>query len=297
MFTDILGKKRLKINLHTHTTRTDGQKAPEEVAAIYKARGYDAVALTDHWKYNPGGEMSGLQMISGVEYNVGGGDAADPVFHIVALGCETEPVIDSAWTHLSPYEGAAKIIAAIRNAGGVANLAHPAWSLNTPEMLMRIQGGFDVTEVYNSVSDYGMSDRANSEVIIDQLATAGCIVPMLATDDAHYYTGDECRGFIALEKDACDELGFAGAVRAGRFYASMGPEVHFERLPDGSFRVQCTPCAKIEFMSNMVWTSGRIVRGENLTEATYRPQNGERFIRAVVVDDCGNRAWSNIIAI
>ena len=33
MFTDLTGKKRLKLGLHTHTTLSDGSKTPAEVAA------------------------------------------------------------------------------------------------------------------------------------------------------------------------------------------------------------------------------------------------------------------------
>ena len=63
MFTDLTGKKRLKLGLHTHTTLSDGSKTPAEVAAIYKAAGYDAIALTDHWVYGEGGEIGGLTIL------------------------------------------------------------------------------------------------------------------------------------------------------------------------------------------------------------------------------------------
>ncbi|MDP1620329.1 MAG: PHP domain-containing protein, partial [bacterium] len=36
-------------NLHTHSTRSDGVLAPEEVCRRYKAEGYDFIALTDHF--------------------------------------------------------------------------------------------------------------------------------------------------------------------------------------------------------------------------------------------------------
>ena len=37
MVTDMFGRNRLKINLHLHTTESDGCKTPEEAAAVYKA--------------------------------------------------------------------------------------------------------------------------------------------------------------------------------------------------------------------------------------------------------------------
>jgi hypothetical protein len=38
-----------KGNLHTHSTRSDGTLRPAEVIAAYRARGYDFLALTDHF--------------------------------------------------------------------------------------------------------------------------------------------------------------------------------------------------------------------------------------------------------
>src|SRR5215813_411342 len=36
-------------NLHTHSNRSDGALAPEAVVAAYRDRGYDFLALTDHF--------------------------------------------------------------------------------------------------------------------------------------------------------------------------------------------------------------------------------------------------------
>ncbi|MCC6792855.1 MAG: hypothetical protein IT336_14285, partial [Thermomicrobiales bacterium] len=38
-----------KGNLHTHSTRSDGKLTPAEVIAAYQARGYDFLALADHF--------------------------------------------------------------------------------------------------------------------------------------------------------------------------------------------------------------------------------------------------------
>ena len=40
-----------KANLHTHTTVSDGKFTPEEVKEIYKSRGYQILAFTDHEKF------------------------------------------------------------------------------------------------------------------------------------------------------------------------------------------------------------------------------------------------------
>ena len=69
MITNQFGEKYYKLGLHLHTTLSDGAKTPEEVAKEYKLDGYDAVAFTDHWTYGEGGELEGLHIISGCEYN------------------------------------------------------------------------------------------------------------------------------------------------------------------------------------------------------------------------------------
>ncbi len=301
MYTDINGQRWLKINLHTHTTLTDGHKTPAEAAAIYRAAGYDAIAITDHWVFTPAGEIDGLAIISGCEYNIDGPEregGVSEIYHIVALGCTREPEISRAMADdRTPgiRARARAIIDAIHAAGGLAVLAHPAWSLNTPEQMMGI-GDYDATEIYNSVSDWGMSDRPYSGLLIDEAAAAGLSVPLLATDDAHYYDGDECRGFVMVEAEAYAALGLCGAIRQNRFYASMGPSiVALERVTDTEVRLVCSPVSKIAFLSNGVWTAGRMTRGTALTEAAYHIKPHETFLRVEITDAEGRAAYSPII--
>ena len=88
---DMFGVSRLKVNLHMHTTISDGSKTPEEAAEIYKKAGYDVVAITDHWIHRDSGEIGGLRILSGAEYNIGGGDASTGVYHILGIGCSKKP--------------------------------------------------------------------------------------------------------------------------------------------------------------------------------------------------------------
>ncbi len=301
MYTDKNGKTYLKINLHTHTTLTDGHKSPAEAAAIYRVAGYDAIAITDHWVYTPAGELDGLPLISGCEYNISGPESeggVEEIYHIVALDCAREPVLSRKMADdRTPgiRSRARAIIDAIHEAGGLAVLAHPAWSLNTPEQMMSI-GNYDATEIYNSVSDWGMSDRPYSGLLIDEAAMRGWRAPLLATDDTHYYDGDHCRGFIMLEEEAYRNLGFAEAVRQNCFYASMGPQIlAFERVSDSEIHLSCSPVAKIAFLSDAVWTAGRMVRGANLTEATYALKPHETFLRVEITDAEGRMAFSKIL--
>lgn len=304
MFTDITGKKRLKIGLHTHTTRSDGSKSPEEVVRLYAEAGYDAVALTDHWKYGETQKAAGITVLSGCEYDVSSVNPASGVretFHIVGVGMTHDPQIPYDLIHdesIIIYERVRTLVRMIREAGGAAVLAHPAWSLNTPEQIISV-GDFDAVEIYNSVSECGMSDRPYSGLIVDMLAAQGMVRPLLATDDTHYYNGDEFRGMVMVEADAAEALGLPGALRGGKFYATQGPEIHLERISPKEVKLICSPAEKIVFFSNLPWASGHAIRGKQLTEAAYtlKSEPEETFIRAEVTDENGLTGWSNIIVV
>lgn len=288
MMTDMFGRNRLKVNLHLHTTESDGRKAPEEAAAIYREAGYDVIAITDHWKYRASGTIGGLRILSGAEYNIGGGNAAEGVFHILALGCGREPRLQKDAT-------AQAIIDEINGCGGMAVLAHPAWSLNTAEQMNGLEG-IGATEIYNTVSDAGQSSRPYSGDFVDICACRGWLYPLIADDDTHYYDGsDETASYIMLNcnPDATDaEL--LEAIRRKDFYATQGPELHLFREGD-RITVKCSPVSRISFFSNAVWARDRCLRGSNLTEGSCEVKPFETFIRAEVTAADGRRAWSNTI--
>ncbi|MBQ7336221.1 MAG: hypothetical protein IJW92_07105 [Clostridia bacterium] len=284
---DLFGNTRYKINLHTHTTLSDGHATPEEALRIYRENGYDAIALTDHWYYGKSGEADGITILSGAEYNIGGSDSRNGVFHILGIGAEREP-------SLTKTMSAQQIIDRIHEAGGLAILAHPAWSLNTPEQVLPLQG-FDATEIYNSVSGVHHSRRADSSLIVDMLASAGRYYWLIADDDVHYYDSDKCLSWIMAKAENNSAKALLEAIRNGDFYATQGPEVHLIREGD-SFSVKCSPCSEIVFLSNFVWRP-RVFEGDGLTEAHYQPVAGERFLRAMVTDANGKQAWTNIITL
>lgn len=295
MFVDMLGKTRVKLGLHTHTTLSDGRATPEEAAKIYLDEGYDAIAITDHWKYGEECEIEGLKILSGCEYDIGGVDGSHAV-HIIGVGMTSDPQIPEDWKNMkkTAFQKAAEVIKRIKLHNGLAIVGHPAWSLNTPEQLMTL-GDFDVIEVFNSVSEHGESVRAYSDVIIDQLATAGRISNMVAVDDTHYYNGDECRGWIMVEATDTDTQSIIRSIRAGRFYSTQGPEVHIEKVAPDKVRVVCSPVNKISFQGNTTWAPDRVFREEGIVAAEYTKSPTDRFIRAEVTDANGNKAWTNYV--
>lgn len=284
--------KYYKGNLHTHTTVSDGHKTPKEAIELYRKAGYDFIALTDHYAFNKGGMTDdGMLVISGIEYDTGV-DSQKGIYHIVGLGMENQPDLTSA-DKRPPAEIARKI----KEKGGFAMLAHPAWSLNRPVDIERISdeiGGFDALEIYNTVSGLPYSTRPHSGEIAEQLAQDGYFFPLTAVDDTHYYTGDDCKSYIMVGAEELSETAILSAIKKGDFYATQGPEFSWN-INNGIITVRTTPVVSVFFNTNAVWTPDRVTCGENVTEASYAIKPNDRWLRFELIDAKGNRGWGSVI--
>ena len=288
MYTDRFGVKWYKVGLHIHTTLSDGHASPEEMAKIYKAAGFDAVAITDHWKFHAEDEIGGLKIISGCEYDLGGQDTIQGVMHIVGIGMKEPPAIKK---ENATYQST---IDAINAAGGMAVLAHPAWSLNTKDDVKPLKG-ISMLEIYNTVSDVHQSSRPYSGYLVDALANDGIAYPLTATDDAHYYDGtDEAKSYICVKAASGSVADILEGIRRGEFYATQGPELYLSRN-GRTVSVMCSECALINFVTNSSWEADRITREDRLTGAEYTLKDYEKWVRAEVKDKDGNYAWSSVL--
>ena len=293
MYTDSQGRKWFKGNLHTHTTRSDGRMDPADSIALYRKNGYDFLALTDHWKVSETEVTEdGLLLLSGCEYDVGG-NVRDGIFHITSFGCTETPVCDRSMS-------AADIVNEIHRCGGLANLAHPAWSMNTCEQLLPEIGGevkplfgADVTEIYNSVSGLPRNCRPYSGIVLDLMAARGYFTSPVATDDTHWYEGEVCLSYIMVQAEECTREAILDAIRAGRFYATQGPVIEVTKDGD-TVHVTCSPAESVVYFTDTAWCGHRADVGHGLTESSFRMTN-ETFVRVEVTDADGKTAWGGYI--
>ena len=282
-------RRLLKGNLHLHTTLSDGAKTPEEAMDIYRAAGYDFIAVSDHRRVTTQTCVKdGLLAIQSIEFDFSLGNQ---VMHIVGVDVPESivPKVDRA-------AGPQRAIDEINASGGVAILAHPAWSLNTPEVMMSLRG-VCAAEIYNSVSALPWNaDRADSSNVLDLCAANGRAFKLVASDDAHFYAGDACQSWTMVAADENTPEAIKAALRRGDFYATRGPEIRKIEFDGEIVKVDTSPARAIWFPSELPWGEKRVVAGENLTHAEYRvhPLN-RRFVRVVVEDEAGRRAWSNPI--
>ena len=289
MYTDINGDKWYKGNLHTHTTRSDGRSAPEDTVALYKKNGYDFIALTDHWKISE--HISGdILQICGCEYDTGS-NVIEGIYHVVAIGINNE--IDLPRT--DPKPPAQYIINTINANNGIAILAHPAWSMNTPSEIKKLHGLTGI-EIYNTVSDMPRNLRGFSGGIVDRLAAEDYILQCVASDDTHFYDGDECKSFVWVKAAELTQSAIITAIKNGDFIASQAPFFSYTITAD-TVDVTCTPVNTVAFMTDTVYTGDRVTHGDSITTAVYKIKPSDTFVRIELIDNLGRHAWSSPIKV
>jgi predicted metal-dependent phosphoesterase TrpH len=97
----------LKCALHAHTTRSDGELSPRDLAGHYARAGYDVLALTDHWRISNDDSVDGLTVIPSVELNCILPGARDG--HVLGYGVEaTEDDLRATLTSSRPRAGSGR---------------------------------------------------------------------------------------------------------------------------------------------------------------------------------------------
>jgi hypothetical protein len=275
-----------RANLHAHTTDSDGDIAPADGAELYRRAGYDILAITDHWHVT---ELTSARedflILPGAEFNVGS-PAQGTSYHIVGLNLSARGTLPR-----TPEVGAQETIDAIRAQGGEAFLAHPYWSgLMAPD-ITPLRDYFAV-EVYNTGCDIEIL-RGYSMVHWDDLLTLGHPCGAVAVDDGHRQAVDHGLAWTMIRAEELTTPAVMEALRRGRYYSSIGPELREVRITEGRVQVATSPVTSIALVS----TPGRGDRrqapaGETLTEAEFAAPSA-RYCRVEISDAQGRTAWSN----
>ena len=87
--------KFYKGNLHTHSTRSDGDSEPQDIAQRYREEGYSFLAITDHWIYGVHEELNreDFLVFPGTELDLELPERKD--HHLVSIGLpETNRIPD-----------------------------------------------------------------------------------------------------------------------------------------------------------------------------------------------------------
>lgn len=281
-----------KGNLHTHSTRSDGVESPETVCALYRERGYDFLALTDHFLAQfdfPVVDTTpyrrpGFTTLLGAELHAPS-TVLGETWHIVAAGLP----LDFAATR--PDETGPMLAARALKAGAFVAIAHPDWYGLTLADADAIPGAHAI-EVYNH-SCAVMNDRGGGWTLADQLHVAGRRITACATDDAHFDCDDAFGGWVMVKAEANEPASLLAALKAGNYYASQGPQIHGVHYGEAFVDIECSPASAIMVLgrgSRAQQKMGTAMTSARLPLASLRKGN---YARVVIIDADGRRAWTN----
>ena len=121
-----------KVNLHTHSTCSDGKFTPEQLKQYYMSMGYDAVAFTDHRKCIPHAELTDDRFVAltGLELDFNHNDEQGrqvKVVHMNALAADPGKTGEYPSMPLD-YDLINETVAKLKAEGYYVTLNHPVWS-------------------------------------------------------------------------------------------------------------------------------------------------------------------------
>lgn len=209
--------------LHSHTHHSDGKASAATVAGAARQYGLDFLALTDHFTTSAWPEITAqagtdLAIIQSLELTGHRGHA-----NMHGLNRWVNPFVDdpeSAWDINA-------VARAVHDQGGLFGVNH-AFSNSLGWRYHEFDWSLcDVFEIYHHLEG---PNNAAQLTFWDGLLRAGHRVTGVAGTDSHDpHAGRHKLGqvFTVLGADSLTPPGLLGALRAGRAYVSLGPEMTF----------------------------------------------------------------------
>jgi hypothetical protein len=289
-------------NIHTHSTESDGDSAPEDVYAWYRDHGYNFLALTDHNKLTDPGyyrnlERPGFVIIPGEEITLKVGKA--PV-HVNAL-CHRRRIGGHRVNSIA--EALRWSVAKAVSQNGVALVNHPNFHWAFGAEALGDANGARLLEIWSghpNVNPDGDNERPSVEAMWDAALTAGMDFAGVAVDDMHKLGAERDlrragpgRGWIDVFARSANEAEICDALRRGGLIASSGVRIaRFTVWNDTMTVVAQAPGGTVEFIGN----DGSLLSRQNIDSYgrpnTYRLRGGEQYVRARVTAPGGARAWT-----
>lgn len=222
----------LRGNLHTHTTRSDGKSAPQEMVDQYAQLGYDFLMLSDHdvWGQPEALDPRGMVLLRGAE--ICGGRP-----HLLCVGGKSLA---------APRDDQQGLIDEIARLGGMAILCHPNWEQHFnhyPFEQLATLNDYAGIEIFNGVVIEQPGNHLSTDKW-DRLLARGRKVWGFGNDDAHgiSQTG---RGWNVVRVRTCTGKAIEQAFRKGSFYVSTGVRIESIRCDGPVLRLRTADADQI----------------------------------------------------
>lgn len=285
-----------KAALHCHTTISDGTPTPEEMKELYKACGYQILAITDHNVIADHSAMNeeDFLMLTGVEYNI-----TEPInwaenrlwartYHLNFLAKRpdnlwqpylpeknfqaAQPYLDKAdyqpFPRVYSVENMNALIAEANKRGFLVTYNHPGWSMHSYPDYADLKGLWAMEISNTDCVPVKTVDQDNGRVYADMMNLGNNVVPV-AADDAHTapFVGG---GWVMVGAEKLEYGAVIEALEKGDMYSSIGPEIKELFIDEGKLHIACSGVQRINVETGT--RSSRMVRAESpdkpLQEAT-----------------------------
>lgn len=309
------GGHQHKVQLHAHTTHSDGKHPGEWVMHAYQKLGYAAVAITDH-DYtrctaslaDPKGHR--ILHIPGVEYS--GDDRQASWNHMLGIHLRTIHHTDGTGARQAQIDQA-------KREGGLTFLCHPydesvhrrGWDARD---ILELVKGYHGMEIHNGSSYHAPGGR-DYPYKVDLALMAGRRITVIATDDFHSSPkGSMDRGHVVINSDRDAESlrleDVVSALASGNFFAAgrlntahpAAPRFTDIAVNGNVITVTTDKETDIEFITHRFnyHRPGRkyAQKDEGVTSARFIASPEDRFIRikaTLAVNGNSSYAWSNPI--
>jgi len=324
--------KFYKVNLHCHSTVSDGHFTPEEIKQMYKERGYSAVAFTDHNILVSHTDLNDESFVAlhgfEAEFNEPYGEETDKNFydiktaHICFVALEPDNLVHPFWHRIKyqdngnvskyvPYalfrenepdfershtsECINRAIKLGRDRGFFVSYNHHTWSLETYPDYIEYEN-LNAMEIYNNTSEHqGYEEYAPG--VYDDMLKAGRRLFCIATDDNHNHNGsplpDSFGGFTMVCAEQLDYKSIMNALATGECYASNGPFINELFYEDGTLNVKCSAARFIDFSTDRRHAL-RVSANDSkgVTEGSFVLDEKDKYVRVTITDFEGNHANS-----
>ena len=224
-----------RVELHTHTIASDGIMEPDELIRRSKARGYDAIVVTDHNTTTSCqnainiGKKEGLLVIPGIEWTTFWG-------HIVISGGKSN--VD--WRSVN-LENIDDKLAQVKKAGDLVTIAHPK-RLGTPfcsecRFLYKLADykNVDAYEVWSHYDPHIREESIKAKKEWSDIVNKGFkVTPVYGYD---WHTPDEdgpafAYTYIGMDGEL-NQDNLMQAIKDGHTYMSMGVVIDAKVIQNG----------------------------------------------------------------
>ncbi|MBP5313107.1 MAG: PHP domain-containing protein [Clostridia bacterium] len=302
--------KFYKANLHCHSTFSDGQLTVSQIKEAYKARGYSAVAFSDHNTLTPHNELTddGFVALNAVEIDFNQpsdlsirGWFGVSVYHLNFISEDKDRTSFIPFDRVYGVKEVQKVIDDANAAGFLVSYNHPRWSYQNAADFTPLKGLFGF-EVFNTGCEVTMAD-GYGDYEYEEYCRRGGTACAIACDDNHNGAeldspySDSFGGWTMIKAEELSYGALYNALKSKNCYASTGAafkEGCFFRNEKGGITVkgQCEPCCEAYALTDARMYDVRRSHADDISSFEFSIPGDTVWFRLELRDKKGGRAYT-----